>query len=226
MRITAIVPTLDEEARLPGCLDSLHAAGVDDIVVADGGSRDRTVQIARAAGCTISTGRRGRALQSNRGALRASGDVLWFVHADTRVPPTARQQIERALARPWVVGGAFGTRTVNDGPPHPLQRALPLADFRSRYTRLPYGDQGLFVRRTVFERVGGYPALPIFEDVELARRLWAEGPLRRVPAAVEVSGRRFLSRPAYYTLVMYAWPPLYRLGMSPSLLARLYGNVR
>lgn len=226
MQLTAIVPTLDEVDRLSTCVQHLRAAGVDDILVTDGGSRDGTVQRALELGCRVVHGRRGRALQCNRAALHTEAEVLWFVHADVRVPSDAGAAILSALAEPTVVGGAFGTRTVNDARPSPLDPLLPLADLRSRYTRLPYGDQGLFVRRRAFERVGGYPLLPVFEDVGLARRLWSVGTLTRLPQKVAVSGRRFLARPVYYTVVMNTWPTLHRLGLSPDLLARLYGRVR
>ncbi|MCA9569825.1 MAG: glycosyltransferase, partial [Myxococcales bacterium] len=98
MRVTAVVPTLDEVTRLEACLDALVAAGVDEVVVSDGGSRDGTVELARRLGCRVVVGRSGRALQCNRGALAADGDVLWFVHADVRVPVTGAQAVRAALS--------------------------------------------------------------------------------------------------------------------------------
>jgi len=103
---------------------------------------------------------------------------------------------------------------------------LPLADLRSHYTRLPYGDQALFARRAAFERVGGFPPLPIFEDVELARRLWAVGKLVRLPERVEVSARRYLARPLRTSAVMNAFPMLYAAGVDVDRLARWYSVER
>jgi hypothetical protein len=101
-----------------------------------------------------------------------------------------------------------------------------LADLRSRYANLPYGDQALFVRADVFWRLGGFPEQPLMEDLELSRRLSRTGLIRIVPATVRVSGRRFLARPIYYTLLVNVFPLLYRLGMPPRVLASLYGNPR
>lgn len=222
MKLSVVVPVLDEEARIDACLDQVD--GLERIVV-DGGSRDRTRQIARGKGATVLRTRAGRALQQNTGALHAKGDVLWFLHADVRIPPGAVNAITLALTDPDVVGGAFRTRTVAEHPTR-LQPVLPVADVRSSYTRLPYGDQGIFVRRSAFERVGGFPLQGIFEDLELGRRLWRIGRMEILPLRVEVSARRFLARPAYYSAVMNLYPVLYRLGVSPDLLARRYGRPR
>jgi hypothetical protein len=107
-----------------------------------------------------------------------------------------------------------------------LGPVLRSADLRARVTRYPYGDQALFVRRTAFDQVGGFPAQPLFEDLELARRLWRVGRIRTVPACVRVSGRRFLRRPLRSLVAMHVFPTLYRLGVSPETLARLYGAPR
>lgn len=171
-------------------------------------------------------GRPGRANQMNAAAIAAGGEVLWFLHADVKIPPGAATVIERVLGDPTVVAGAFTTRTVCDDGSSALEFVFPLADLRSHYSRLPYGDQGLFVRREVFERVGGFPPQPIFEDLEISRRLWSCGRIVVVPERVEVSARRFLARPVYYTAVMNVFPVLYRLGVGPERLARWYDVVR
>lgn len=221
-RISVIIPTLDEQARIVPCLEQF--AGLERIVV-DGGSRDRTVELARATGAKVLSSPAGRALQQNRGALEATGDVLWFVHADVGVPPEAPNAIQLALTDPSVVGGAFRTRTVAERATR-LTAVLPVADLRASYTHHPYGDQAIFVRRTAFEAVGGFPLQPLFEDLELCRRLWKIGRLEVSPVTVQVSARRFLARPAWYTAVMNLYPILYRLGVSPDLLARGYGRPR
>ncbi len=201
--------------------------GVDEIVVVDGGSRDGSPDIARAVpGVRVLGAPRGRGSQLNAGARAATGDVLLFLHADTRLPPDAAAWVARTLAEPGVVAGAFRIRTVADGGPNWLGPLLRLADLRSRYSGLPYGDQAVFVRRDAFATVGGFPDQPLMEDIELARRLRRIGAIQTVPAVAEVSGRRFLARPVRTVLALRTFPLLYRLGVSPSRLARLYGDPR
>ena len=226
MSVTVVMPVLDEAARIDGALDRLQRAGFSDIVVVDGGSGDDTVERARGHGVHVVEGPRGRAAQMNLGARRATGDVLWFLHADVRIPPAAHGTILRCLRCPTVVAGAFRTRTVNDASPSRLERVLPVADVRSHYTRLPYGDQALFVRRWAFEQVGGFPPQRLLEDLELSRRLWTCGKIAIANEHVEVSARRFMARPLYYTAVMNTFPVLYRLGVSSDRLASWYGNPR
>ena len=125
-----------------------------------------------------------------------------------------------------VVAGAFRTWTVADAGRSWAAPLLHLADLRSRYTRLPYGDQALFVRRDAFDRVGGFPDQPLMEDFELSRRLRRVGRIATAPAAVRVSGRRFLSRPIRSAVLMRLFPLLYRLGVPPRVLGRLYGDPR
>src|SRR5579883_3084497 len=220
--LSVIVPVLDEAARIGRALRALAATpGVDEVIVVDGGSADRTVEIARSF-----PGVRGLGPQMNAGARAASGAVLLFLHADVTLPADAAAHVAAALADPGVVGGAFRTWTVADGGGWPLGPLLHLADLRSRLTRLPYGDQALFVRREAFWRAGGLPAQPLMEDVELARRLRRLGRLVTVPASVRVSGRRFAHNPLRAALALRLLPVLYRLGVAPERLARLYGNPR
>ncbi len=222
MKISIIIPVLDEERRIGQCLAELQ--GFEEFIVVDGGSRDRTVEIARAAGARVETAPRGRASQMNHGARLVSGDVLLFLHADVSLPEGAAAHIERALADRAVVAGAFRTwHVADDGRRAPW---LHLADLRSRLSGLPYGDQALFVRREAFERVGGFPDQPLMEDLELSRRLRRLGRIAIVPASVRVSGRRFLAHPIRDTLLVNAFPLLYRLGVPPASLARLYRDIR
>lgn len=228
-RVTVVVPVLNEEARIGEHLDALGAIDDDlhEIIVVDGDSTDRTADVARArGGATVLSARRGRASQMNAGAEIATGDVLLFLHADVYLPPDAVHWIATALADPAVVAGAFRTWTVVEGRRSWLGPLLHLADLRSRYSSLPYGDQALFVRAEVFRRLGGFRNQPLMEDIELSRRLRDVGQIRTVPASVRVSGRRFLARPAYYALVVNVFPLLYRLGMPLRVLASLYGNPR
>ncbi len=226
--VSAIVPTLNEAARIDDALRQLLTApGLSEIIVVDGGSSDDTVAIANAhAGVRVLSSPAGRGVQMNRGAEAATGDVLLFVHADVTLPADACSWIRTALAAPSLVAGAFRTWTVPERPSRWMASALHIADIRSRYSRFPYGDQAVFVRASAFRAVGGFPEIPLMEDLELAIRLRALGRIQTVAACVNVSGRRFEARPLYYGLLMTVFPTLYRLGVPASSLAKLYGTPR
>jgi rSAM/selenodomain-associated transferase 2 len=225
--VAVVLPVLDEEARIGRRLAQLAHYGVAEIVVVDGGSRDRTMDIARAVpGVRVLSAARGRGTQSNAGAAATSAEVLLFLHADTELPSDAVHWIARALASPDVVAGAFRVRHVADDGRNWLGVLLRLADLRSYVTGLPYGDQALFVRRSAFVAAGGFPPQPLFEDLELAKRLRRLGRIVTVPAVVRVSARRFLQRPLRSLVAMHTFPMLYRLGVPPATLERLYGAPR
>lgn len=226
-RVSVVIPVLDEEARIGSQLESLARLQVHEAIVVDGGSRDATIERVRAAGTArLVVAARGRASQMNAGAHHATGDVLLFLHADVRLPDDALLRVEEAFADPVVVAGAFRTWTVGDAGESCLAPLLHLADVRSRYSSLPYGDQALFVRVEAFWRAGGFPDQALFEDLELSRRLRRLGRIRTVRSQVTVSGRRFLARPIFYTLAVNLFPALYALGIAPATLKRLYGNPR
>lgn len=227
MRLSVIIPALDEATSIAFRLRELtEMPGIAEIIVADGGSTDGTPVMAQSfIGVRVLVAPKGRARQMNAGAASAEGDVLLFLHADVGLPPDAAQLVEDALLDRAVVAGAFRTRTFADRPSI-LAPLLRLADLRSRYSSLPYGDQALFVRREAFVRVGGFPDQPLMEDVEMGRRLRRIGRIRTVPRTVRVSGRRWLSRPLFYTLVYNLFPMLYRMGVPARRLAALYGNPR
>jgi rSAM/selenodomain-associated transferase 2 len=221
-----IVPVLDEERVIEERLAELAALSVHEVIVADGGSRDGTrAAVARHPAARWVSAPRGRAVQMNAGAAVATGDVLVFLHADVALPKDALAHIEGALRDARVVGGAFRTWTVADRPTR-LGPLLHLADLRSRYSSLPYGDQAPFVRAEVFRGLGGFPELPLMEDLAMSRLLRKAGRLRVVRARVRVSGRRFIERPVFYAALVNLYPLLYRAGVPPRLLARLYHAVR
>ncbi len=223
--ISAIVPTLDEERALGPTLARLAEVGVDELIVVDGGSVDGTEGVARAHGARWVRARAGRGSQLDAGAEVAAGEVLWFVHADCRVPRGAAARIREVLARPGVVAGAFRRRHV--GATRPVVRSgLALMDLRSRWTLHPYGDQALFLPARVFREVGGFRGLPLMEDLDLCVRLRRRGRIAIAPEAVEVSARRYDARPVRATLAMIAFPALFLAGVPPPALARLYGRPR
>ncbi len=228
-RLSVVVPVLDEAARLPALLADLRARPcVDEVVVLHGGSRDSTVAIARSVQrVRVIEARTGRGSQLDAGAREASGELLLFVHADARLPDDVGRLVRDTLARPGVVAGAFRTRTLlAPGENRWFRRLLPLADLRSSYSGLPYGDQALFCLASAYHACGGYPDQPLMEDVELARRLRRVGRLVVRPERVEVSARRWSAHPLRTAAVMNTFPVLYRLGVSPQRLAAWYGAPR
>ncbi len=226
IRTSIIIPVLDEARVIGQRLEELAELGAHETLVVDGGSCDGTLEVvAGYPSVRCLTAARGRALQMNAGAAAATGDVLVFLHADVALPADALAHVERALSDPRIVAGAFRTWTVPDRPTR-LGWLLHLADLRSRYSTLPYGDQALFVRAEVFRALGGFPRIPLMEDLAFSKILRRRGPLRIVSARVKVSGRRFIERPFFYTAVLNIYPTLYRLGVPPAVLARFYRAVR
>ena len=182
------MPVLNEAARLPALLDDLAAQGFDRVVVADGGSVDGSAEIAGArAGVALVRAPRGRAAQQNAGAEAApEARVLLFLHADTRLPPDAVARMGEVLA----TGACVGAFRLRFDRRHPLLDLYAAASAVESYWTT-FGDQALFVRREAFEAVGGFPPLPLLEDVALRRRLRRHGRFAKSRAAVVTSARRF-----------------------------------
>jgi rSAM/selenodomain-associated transferase 2 len=223
--ISVVVPTLDEASSLARTLVTARRRGVRDIVVADGDSRDATREVAAPLADTVVVTARGRAAQMNAGAAAARGDVLLFLHADTRLPDDFADAIAAALAAPDVVAGFFAV--VLDAPGWRYRLTERLISGRSRLTGVATGDQANFVRRDVFEALGGFASLPLMEDIELIRRLKHRGRVAALPQAVLTSARRWQRRGFWRTvLLMWTLRLAYYAGISPSTLARWYRDAR
>ena len=226
MRLSIVVPVLDEADRLEALLAELarDCPGVE-VVVADGGSRDGSVEIAaRAPGVGLVSSDRGRARQMNAGALRATGEILLFLHADTRLPSGAAEAVQRALADPSVAYGRFDVRF--DRPGAAFRLIARLMNVRSRLTGICTGDQAIFARRAAFERLGGYPAIALMEDVELTRRLKRIGRFAPLGLRVTTSARRWAQNGVARTIVlMWTLRFLYLCGVGPDRLHRWYYGV-
>lgn len=221
--ISAVVPALDEERSIAATLSSLSGLA-DERIVVDGGSRDRTRELARDAGARVIESPRGRGAQLNRGARAAIGEVLLFVHADTLVPPGAGSAILAAIDA-GALGGAFRIRF--DAPGWRYRLGETLASWRSRWSGVALGDQAQFVRRDVFAALGGYAEWPILEDLDFSLRLRRQGRVVILPLAVTTSARRFVRRGPLRTVLRNWWiVARFRTGASPRELARLYGDVR
>ena len=219
--IGVVVPTLNEAEYLPALLGDLHRAVVPlDIVVADGGSTDGTLAAATAAGVRTMVAPRGRAAQMNSGARAVAGRWLLFLHADSRLPWRARRALLAAIVdEPELEAAVFGFAI--DLPPG-WRRFIEMGQvLRQALYGLPYGDQGLLVRRDLFERVGGFPDVPLLEDVAAIRALRRRGHVRILPAAILTSGRRYRRDGVLHTWLLHtAIILLYHLGVSPHRFLR------
>jgi len=222
-RISVIVPALDESTTIGTTLESLAplrwAGG--EIVVVDGGSRDYTVARAEPLADRVLRSAPGRATQMNAGAAAACGDILWFLHADTRVDTRALTDLDRAAADPGFAWGRFGVRLSGRRPLFRLIGAM--INIRSCLTGIATGDQGLCLRRTLFESVGGFPEIPLMEDVALSRVLRARARPRCLPVRLTTSSRRWERNGTWRTIwQMWALRWAYWRGADPAELARRY----
>jgi rSAM/selenodomain-associated transferase 2 len=224
MGVSVIIPTLNEESCLAETLAALRSQQPREVIVVDGGSKDGTPHAAAGADLFLNAAR-GRAAQMNAGAARAVGDVLLFLHADCLPGSGALNEAERLLRQPGVVAGCFRMRVLAEGPLYRLIDACATA--RVRLTGLVYGDQGLFVRRETFERVGCYPPLRFMEDVFLSRALRRLGRMVVAPRRVFVSPRRWQrSGLIRQTLRNWALTAAAAGGVHPDRLAAFYPIVR
>ncbi|HXG34081.1 MAG TPA: TIGR04283 family arsenosugar biosynthesis glycosyltransferase [Bryobacteraceae bacterium] len=223
MRVSIIVPTFNEESLIGDLLRHLREIHDGQIVVADGGSTDRTREIAQSAACAVCTPAV-RGVQLNAGAAVASGDILWFLHADVRVGPGALEAMRNCLRDPAVAGGNLDIRYGGD------DRIGRILSCLNRWrTRLGwfYGDSGIFCRRSAFEALGGFQPWPVLEDYDFARRLLRMGKVVHLGEPIWVSPRRWQNGGLLATF--WSWviiQGLYWAGVPPCRLAKLYKPVR
>ena len=225
MNISVIVPVLNEEKSIAATLQALARLQPYETIVVDGGSQDRTAEIAAEFDVKVIPSERGRARQMNRGAREASGDVLLFLHADTRLPSTAFSDIAGAMGDPRYVGGRFDVEL--DGKHWLLPLVGRLISYRSRLSKVATGDQAQFARRAVFQRMGGFADIPLMEDIAFCRTLKRLGEVACLRSRVVTSARRWEVDGVWRTIFrMWTLKLLYLTGVSPARLKQFYADTR
>ncbi len=222
-QISVIIPVLNEAAAIERTVDRVKEAAGIEVIVVDGGSEDATVKLAQAMGVEVIISSPGRAVQMNVGAAIAKGDILLFLHGDSYLPYGYKDLVNSALAKPYTIAGAFQLGI--DADQLGVRLVEKMANLRSQFLGMPYGDQAIFLKASVFQEVGGFPNLPIMEDFELMRQLRKLGKVNIVPAKVITSGRRWLKLGVFKTTLINQVAIIgYFLGVSPSKLRDWYGR--
>jgi len=225
LTISVIIPAIDEAEVIEAAVRSAVRAGADEIILADGGSSDATCEIARHCGARVLTTEPGRASQQNAGANIATGDILLFLHADCCLPKIGIEDIRQQMsASDSCVGGCFRQRIDQAGW---LYRWIEFGNFlRAKILNWAYGDQAIFVRTRTWQDIGGFPEIPLMEDLYLMKRLKKKGRLICIRSPLVVSARRWKNRgPLRQTLRNWTLLTAVHLGVSPTTLARFYPRV-
>lgn len=223
MRISIIIPALNEEDNIVSSLDCLKQFRLDghEVIVVDGGSEDKTIELATFRADKVIKSIPGRAQQMNAGAKQSSGDVLWFLHADTLVPDNALHEILGVFENKKYQWGRFDIRL--SGKQLLLRVIEGLMNLRSRITGIATGDQGIFVRREVFESVGGFAPIPLMEDLDISKRLKKLSHPCCLTTKLVTSSRRWEENGILRTvLLMWRLRLAYTLGARPEKLVNHY----
>ena len=230
MNLSVIIPTFDEELTIKKTLDALsRLVNVDEIVIVDGGSADKTIEIIESFSINkplrlIKLTEANRGKQLHEGARQATGEILWFLHADTRPVQGCGRQIKQYMRYAEIVGGNF--RIVFAGDTR-WAKFLTWLYPQLRSIGLVYGDSAMFVRRETYEKIKGFKSLPLFEDVDLYKRLLKKGRFVHVNLTITTSSRRFQNRSFIWTFLRWSlFQGLYWLGVPPRLLAKGYKQIR
>jgi len=225
MRVSVIIPVLNEEKSIGSTIAALNALAPHEVIVVDGGSGDRTCRISVEAGAKALMTGPGRARQMNRGALEATGDVLLFLHADTRLPTSALRDIAAALNDARYVGGRFDVELDSDR--WLLKVVGFMISLRSRLSKVGTGDQAIFVRREMFAELGGFPDMPLMEDIAFCRMLKRAGEVACLKSKVVTSARRWETDGVWRTIFrMWTLKLLYLAGVPPARLKQFYADTR
>lgn len=221
--ISIIIPALNEESNIKACIESAQRFNPLEIIVVDGGSTDRTKEIVINSGATVIQSQKGRGIQMNRGASLAKGDTLLFLHADSRLPLINDEDISKKVMHDYV-GGFFRLRF--DDSSFATRLVELFANIRARLFSLPYGDQAIFIRKDIFEKIGGFREYPFLEDIDMSIRLKRLGKLIYLPYSVKASSRSiqkgFLFSPIFVSLRNVLIALLFVLGVKPFQLIKLY----
>ena len=221
--ISVIIPAFNEEVTLKACLESAKRLNPLEIIIVDGGSSDRTREVAKDAGAIVVKSSKGRGIQMNKGASLAKGEILLFLHADTLLPLPPGNFLKEEFFKDHI-GGFFRLKFDDNSISTKLVEFF--ANLRSRIFSLPYGDQAIFIKRAAFEKIGGVREYPFLEDIDLSMRIRKFGKLKYIPLKVIASSRRLKKgyplSPIIVSLRNVVIAFLFMLGVRPSKLSKLY----
>ncbi|OYD89368.1 glycosyltransferase [Nostoc sp. 'Peltigera membranacea cyanobiont' 213] len=220
-KISIIIAAINEARNIKETIATTQSRLNIEVILVDGGSQDDTVAIAQSLGVKVISSSPGRAVQMNAGAVASGGEILLFLHADTRLPTGFDEMICTALQQPGTVAGAFNLRI--DAPLLSLRWVELGVKWRSHFCQMPYGDQAIFLTKESFQQIGGFPELPIMEDFELIRRLKTIGRIVIISTPVITSARRWLQKGVFKTTLLNQLVIIaYLLGVSPERIRSWY----